>query len=178
MRYCIFLTFDDNAQQALHAFREDLARHAPGVPRLDGKMGPHLTLAVFDAERQESVPEKFEKLTNGLRTFALALNDVGSFEGRKKVLYVAPLPSQELQTCYERTHAFLAPSYAMVPAYRDPSKWTPHVTLTKGIGGRAFQKAFAYAMTHWSPMNAAVARVGLINVQRTLEILASQSFHS
>jgi 2'-5' RNA ligase len=173
MRYGVFFTFDDKTQTALQGLRERMVREVKGLPRVAGKMGPHLTLAVFDDNDHERVLEHFQKLAESLRPFNLTIHDIGFFPGRRKVIFAAPLPSPELQLCYECCHAAFK-NAAMVPDYRDSEKWHAHITLAKGISGRVFHNAKSCAETNWTPMNAAVQKIGIVNVQKPLEVLGER----
>lgn len=173
MRYAVFLKFDQGAQKVLQDLREKLAQNVAGVPSPAGKMAPHLTLAVFDSNNAQEVHERFHIFAKSVNSFTLSLSHLNSFAGRKKVLFVEPQPSPDLQACYERCHAAFSERSAMVPAYQDPTHWHPHITLTKGISGSVFQKAKIFAEMNWTPLKATAQLIGLINVQKPLEILAS-----
>ncbi len=174
MRYAVFFTFDEKTEEVLQGLREALAENIRGVPPVKGKMGPHMTLAVFDNGEQNGVFECFDALAQGFRSIALTLHGLGSFPGRRKVLFVEPMPSRELQTCYERCHTSFAAFSKMVIAYHDPVQWHPHITLTKGIGGHVFQEAYAFAKARWQSLNAITRSLGLIDVQKPLEVLKSE----
>ncbi len=173
MRYAVFFTFDDKTEAALQALREAIAENVPGVPPVKGKMGPHMTLAVFDSGEQNGVFDCFHALSPNFRSIALTLHGLGSFPGRRKVLFAEPMPSREIQACYERCHVAFSAFSKMVVAYHDPVKWHPHVTLTKGIGGHVFQQAYAFAKARWQPLNAVTRSLSLIDVQKPMEFLVS-----
>jgi 2'-5' RNA ligase len=173
MRYAVFLTFDDKTQTALQTLREGIVRHVPGAPKIDGKMGPHMTLAVFDDQNQAAVLEKFENLAAGFYAFKINLHNLGFFDGRWKILYAAPLASPDLQSTHKRAHKVFSAASVMVPHYRDQADWVPHVTLSKGLKGRIFTDVKACAEKSWKPLSATAGRTGLVNVQRPLEVLVT-----
>lgn|GEM_PF-2875563 len=174
MRYAIFLTFDPETESALQSLREQLTQNVPGVPKVTGKMGPHLTLAVFDDNDQQSVIDRFQTLTPQLCAFEITLYGIASFPGRRKVIFADPMPSSALKEAFELCQFVFSKSSAMVPAYQNAEAWHPHVTLTKGIGGHTFHEAFALANTNWQPLAATAQTLGLIDVQNPLKILASK----
>lgn len=174
MRYCIYVTFDPGTQQALQDMREKLAAQVPGVPRVAGKMMPHLSLLVFDDPHPASVLERFAPLAAGMHRFGVTLKGIDSFTGRRNVLYVAPALSEPLQDSYLRCFKAFSGS-APVPAYTDPARWKPHITLCKGLRERAFREAGAIARREWTPRGADVAHIGLIDVQKPLDVLAAQA---
>jgi len=155
--------------------REDIARNVPGAPNVQGKMGPHLTLAVFDHQDQAEVTRIFASFAADFRGFSVKFHKLGFFDGLWKILYAAPLPQPELLDLRLRAHSTFSGVAVMVPHYRDPADWIPHVTLSKGLKDRVFQDAMAYAEERWKPVTASAWTTGLVNVQRPLEVLASRS---
>lgn len=175
MRFAIFLTFDDKTQTALQNLREAIAQHVPGTPSIAGKMGPHMTLAVFDDPDETAVTHRFKNTIMSFHAFPLAIRNLGAFNGRWRILYAAPLASPVLHDSHRRIHMAFSLSSAMVPHYVDPANWVPHITLAKGLKGRVFQEAKVYAEKNWKPLGATVLQAGLINVQQPLMVLAARS---
>lgn len=171
MRYAVFLKFNMSAENALQNLRKNLAQTVKGVPGIEGKMGPHLTLAVFDSDEQNAILETFQKFAKTCEPITLNLDRIDNFNSRFKVLFVAPANSPKLQTQYERCHDLFSRTATMMPAYQDGQKWSPHITLTKGIRGLIFERAKNFAENNWAPIDATTQSIGLINVQRPLEVL-------
>lgn len=175
MRFAAYLTFDSASNAVLQTLRETLTQHIPGIPSPNGKMAPHLTLLVFDADDPQSVITQFEPLSRNSESIPITLVDIGSFTGKRNVLYVKPLLAASLknqqQRCFD-SYAAVMP----VRQYRIPLHWKPHVTLAKGIDDATLEKATALAQTLWKPRQAHSAAIGLINVQKPLEPLSLHSF--
>jgi len=171
MRYGIYYSFNHEAEAVLQDLRKTLAYEVAGVPDVKGKMLPHLTLMVFDDVNHASVVERFERFSGSLDGFVLTLKSINSFPGRRNVVYVEPLISDTLRTSYLHCLSSFSSS-AIVPSYRDPAGWKPHITLAKNLDIHTCHAAKVIAGREWVPMEAEVRRIGLINVQKALEVLA------
>jgi 2'-5' RNA ligase len=176
MRYCIYLTFDPQTHLVLQKLQGKLAVHAQAY-NMAGKLGPHLSLLVFDDANLDSVLMRFERVADSLPGFSVQLNGTGIFPGRRSVVFVSPLPSHILMNSYLRCLDTFSGS-VIVPQYRAPDKWKPHITLAKGMDSRISQEILAFAERGWTPCTADIAGIGLINVQKPLEVLASRSLVS
>lgn len=171
MRYNIYFIFEDEAEAHLEALRIKLSEQVAGVSDATGKMRPHLSLLVFDNSDQAHVLERFQDYANTLHSFSLRLKTISAFTGQRNVLYVEPVISDELENNYRVSVSHFSNS-DIVAAYRDIDKWKPHITLAKGLNDSAFNKAKELAVNSWSPIDARVNSVGLINVQKPLQVLA------
>ena len=172
MRYGLYFSFDESTEEALQKLREELARQVPGLPGIEGKMGPHLTMLIFDDSNQASVIERFQGLAGDLESFTLKLGEIAHFQGRRRVVYVEPVMPEKLRENYERCRTAYISS-EIVPAYNDPVLWKPHVTLAKGIKSHGpFNKAKNIAEKIWNPVEARIRSFGLIDVQKPTEPLA------
>src|SRR5579872_2564911 len=143
-RYGIYFTFDAHAEQLLQTLREKLAKEVDKVPKVASKMGPHLTLLVFADADYPSVQEKFEHIADGMRAYSIALDDIGVFLGKRNVLYIKPLLSDDLQASYLHCFHHFSTS-GIVSHYHNPENWHPHVTLTKNIDARTLQQVKSIA---------------------------------
>lgn len=173
MRYGIYLTFDQKTEVFLQMLQHKLAIEIKDIPDITGKMAPHLTLLVFDDTNHESVLQKFKDIIDNIGFFSLKLNKINAFSGQQNVLYVEPLQSEALKNIYLYCRKLFANSN-IVPNYRDPAHWTPHITLAKNIDDIALQKAKAVTEREWIPLEAHIQGIGLINVQNPLEVLGSK----
>lgn len=171
MRYGIYFTFDEKTESALQELRLRLAREIAGIPSVEGKMVPHLMLLVFDSDNFESIMEKFKSFASGTDGFPIKLISIDAFEGRRNVVYTEPTISDKLKENFLRCLDVF--SHAdVVPAYRDLAHWKPHITLTKGIYGRVFRRAKELAEQKWRPLDGYVSSLGIINIQKPLDVLA------
>jgi 2'-5' RNA ligase len=174
MRYCIYLTFDRQTHLVLQSLQEKLAAQAPDYS-MAGKLGPHLSVLVFDDADQGSVLIRFERVAASLHGFSIQLNGIGIFPGRRSVVYVVPLPLLALTDSYLRCRDVFSGS-VMAPQYCALDVWKPHITLAKGRDDRVVPEIKTLAEREWMPCTADIDGIGLINVQNPLEVLASKFF--
>lgn len=174
MRYCIYLTLDPHTCLVLQTLQEKLAAKSPDYS-MDGKLGPHLSLLVFDDTDQDYVRIRFQRVADSMNGFSVRLRGIGVFSGRRNVVFVEPLPSNALNESY--LHCLDAFSGSdIVPQYRGLDAWKPHITLAKGRNSRCFPEIKALAIREWLSRTADICGVALINVQKPLEVLASKFF--
>jgi 2'-5' RNA ligase len=174
MRYGIYLGFDKKTETALDDLRRRLFNDVSHMPP-PKKMRPHLTLLVFDDDEPDGVMGRFKAVMGGSKGFGIKLNCVGSFLGKRSVLYIEPQMSKELKAVHARVFEIFSGSES-VPSYRDPKEWKPHITLAKGLTERTFLEAKTLAENLWKPATGKIHLIGLIDVQKPLEILASRTF--
>src|SRR5688572_26156055 len=147
-RFAIYLTFDAETEDALQTLREDLVSHIQGLPPVAGKMSPHLTLLVFDAGDPSVVIKKFEALSTDMISLPIMLDGLDAFLGKRNVLYVKPIPNRRIKEQQQRCFDYFT-DLKMAHGYKDPNRWKPHITLTKGISNDLFIQASAFAKDQW-----------------------------
>lgn len=177
MRFGIYLTWDAEAEAALSALRRKIAAEIEGVPSVEGKMAPHLSLLIFDGtlEVVGDIKAHFLSIAAEQSGFSVGLESIGAFKGRRSVICVEPLMTPELKGAYSLSLNALG-GFDINPPYRDPDTWKPHITLTKGIRGPVFRRALALAEANWRPITATAAGMGIIDVQKPLEPLEFRTF--
>jgi len=182
MRTNIYLSFDDATEAAIKDLRaalyENLGKKLleadPYFLRSAKKMPPHLSVFVFDAADQETTIKKFQEFADGLAPFDVDLYTTDSFRGNGTcVLFIKPRLSEELKACYSRALDLFSDAFIM-PPYRSLKKWQPHVTLTKSATTKAYLEAEEFAEKSWKPTTARIKKVGLIDVQRPLGVIAER----
>ncbi|MFA5041569.1 MAG: 2'-5' RNA ligase family protein [Bdellovibrionales bacterium] len=172
MRYNIYLGFDKKTEADINDLRFELYENFPHVPRLS-KMPPHLSLLVFDNDDQNSVIEAFNKAAEYLLPFDVELNEIGSFCRRRgNVLFIKPDVPRNLKAYQEDLVLLSSSGSTVLSAFFG---WKPHVTLVKGWKGKKFLEAEKYAMKKWKPVKGRLTFLGLINVRKPLDILASKN---
>jgi 2'-5' RNA ligase len=176
MRYCIYLTFDRQSHLVLQQLQEKVAVQAPSYG-MAGKLGPHLSLLVFDDADRENVLVRFGRVADDLHGFIIQINGIGIFSGRRSVVFVEPSPSLALTESYLRCLDRFSGS-AIVPQYCIPDRWKPHITLAKGGDEKLAQEVKALAEREWAPCSVGIEGIGLISVHKPLEALASKIFNS
>lgn len=174
IRYNIYLTFDAATETALQALRELLVAQVPGLPGVEGKMAPHLSLLVFDDEQQDLVIERFWRFTREVTPIFVTLADVRTFSERSPVLYIDVLKSNPLKTLYFSCLKHFRDS-TVLPTYRNPHAWRPHVTLAKRITPELCAAAKAIAEREHNARRASIDHLGLIDVRKPLDVLAEQT---
>lgn len=110
---------------------------------------PHFSLASFEIERLDEVPDLLERCAD-VRRFAVEFSHLGLFSGGR-VLFLAPSQSKELISLYERVN--------------EKSLWAgepfaAHATLYIGPENTAL-KALSLAAEGFKPFRATVERVSL-----------------
>jgi 2'-5' RNA ligase len=166
MRYGIYLTFDAHTEQSIKRLQNKLK----GVP----KMAPHLTLLVFDDANNEGVLKKFKEFIHDFETFSIRLKKVNSFSRRHTVLYLEPVSSRALKEAYLRCLDGFASS-CIISRYRTLAQWHPHITLAKNMSSSELHEVKAMVEEERTPLKVTVCGIGLINIQKPLEVLASKA---
>ncbi|HEU5047179.1 MAG TPA: 2'-5' RNA ligase family protein [Rickettsiales bacterium] len=173
MRYGIYFCFDPETEKRLQSLRERLASDIPGLPSITGKMRPHLTLLVFNGSDLSEIQQLFAAYAESVSRFAITLQQINVFQGRNHVVYAEPSPSQMLQQQFISCQQHF-PHYVFPSTYSDAAHWHPHVTLAKGMDLQSFQMALTLAKQLWHPLEALISNIGLINLQKPLDVLAER----
>ena len=173
MRFAIYLGFDKKTENAIKDLRLALfegVRHMPH-PK---KMPPHLSLFVFDSDDIDDVLGRFKAIADGMTRFDIKLGRIGAFRSRRSVLFLTPQITKSLKEAHRRAIEVYS-GVDPAPAYQNPEDWKPHVTLATGLAPRTFCDAEKLAEKVWKSATAGIRLLGLINVQKPLEILASKN---
>jgi 2'-5' RNA ligase len=121
------------------AVRQDWERlRAAGLPsqgRITASSNrPHITVAVaarLATDAEDAIMATATRLAAQL-PIGLVMGGLLLFPGRRTVLARSVVPAAELLVVHEAFAAALAP-FAEVPDTMAPGRWSPHVTLARGV---------------------------------------------
>lgn len=170
MPFAVTMCLDAPSTQSIAALWEALAdagidtdRHALGYP-------PHITLAVYaDHAPAEALRAALQELAGEWRALPITFAGFGMFPAPSPILWLAPVPNQELLA---RHAALLAALPALTP---DPHyaacHWTPHVTLSGALRDPA--AALQTVLPIWRPMQGSLTCAELVRFP-PVKVLHSQ----
>ena len=148
----------DGAERVMRLWRR-LA--AAGLPTLDSRWQPHITLAAFDSPTPEKVTAALSAASRNVDSFTLQFETLGSFPGRG-VLYSAPTPDARLLNLQKRVYDSLQGAAQFGEPYYAPGRWTPHCSFTLSASPRELGQALALLARDWQPFTAGVRGLNLV----------------
>jgi len=177
MPLAITLRADADGERALGAWRDAIAafEDVPSMAALG--YAPHLTLAVYEDDRELELATAFERLTLGLRPLQLTFTAVRWFDGPPLTIWASPERDNDLDAAHSALHAAIDPARCH-PHYR-PGRWMPHCTLGNRIRPERRGDALAFVRSRHASLRAGFDRLDLVAflpvaVRRSILLAAGQ----
>ena len=158
--YLISIYFDEKAERNIRSYMNQIAKHTGNRYMLEGNVPPHITIAGFKANSEESAKELFINATKKISAKSIQWVSVGTF--LPGVLYITPVLNEYLHQLSE-IYNNEANKYEDLQKDKKylPFQWLPHTTLAKHLDASQMRKAFEIMQSQFAPFEGTVVKIGL-----------------
>ena len=162
MGYAVALHFDSQTEQSVLDLRASLA--AQGVASTLGTLGerPHISLAVLSKADPEVLVPLAHDYARTLAPFAFRLSAVGTFPTDRNVVFLSPVPTEELLKCHAEFHLRLAQAGLPSSPYYLPGNWIPHCSIEMDVPAEQLANAIRLCKRALRPLNGQFQQLGAV----------------
>ncbi len=158
--YLISIYFDENANNIMRRYINQIAKETGNSFMLDKNVPPHITISSFEAEDEESVIKILKSVTKSLSQGKIQWVTVGTF--MPYVIYIAPVLNEYLHSISDCvSKALKGLEGVSVGKYYRPFQWFPHTTLGKKLTQEQLQTAFSLLQKQFGVFEGTVMKIGL-----------------
>ncbi len=158
--YLISAYFDDESNNRIQQYINQMAKKTGNTYMLDGKVPPHITISSFEAKDIGQVIPLLAQTVSGLQQGTIHWTSVSAF--LPYVLYLSPVLnaylhglSAEITSCLEQFDE------VRVSPYYQPFSWMPHTTIGKTLSKEEMQVAFEVLQHQFGPFEGKITKLGL-----------------
>lgn len=158
--YLISAYFDDETNNRIQQYINQVAKKTGNTYMLDGKVPPHITISSFETKDIEQLIPLLKRTVSRLQQGSIQWASVSAF--LPYVLYLSPVLntylhglSVEITTCLEQVEGI------QLSPYYQPFSWMPHTTIGKKLSREEMQIAFQVLQHQFGPFNGTITRIGL-----------------
>ena len=172
MGYTISAYFDPESNRLLSRCILGIANASGNDFMTANSVPPHLTIAFFEAQSEETAKLIFQNVREDLKPGTVVIPSVGVFF--PNVIFAeAVLNAWLLETGRAVNEELKLHDGVAVNRYYRPFSWIPHITLGKTLSEEQMRAAFSYLQKHFCPVTAKVERFGLSRTGPHRELLTS-----
>ncbi len=158
--YLISAYFDEESNNRIQQYINQVAKKTGNTYMLDGKVPPHITISSFESKEMQQVIPLLEQTVSSLQQGTIQWTSVSAF--LPYVLYLSPVlnaylhgVSVEITSCLQRIEGIrLSPYY-------QPFRWMPHTTIGKKLSKEEMQIAFEVLQHQFGPFSGQITKIGL-----------------
>lgn len=168
--YLISIYFDEKTEFKIRGYINQIAKHTGNTCMLDGNVPPHITIAGFKTNCEETAKKLFLGVSKEICSECIQWVSVGAF--LPGVLYITPVLNEYLHQLSE-TYNNEAVKYEdlQIDQRYIPFQWLPHTTLAKHLTGLQMKKAFEVIQSQFAPFDGNVVKIGLAKTNPYQELL-------
>src|SRR6516225_1908828 len=122
----------------------------------------HISLAVYEDLPAERFVADLARFAAVLEPLVVQLANIGIFTGARSVVFLGPVPTEELLALHRRFHDEFSAFAGSCWGHYRRGYWVPHVTLGMNAGSAALQRAAVEIMKSWKPTRARLDVVRLV----------------
>lgn len=158
--YLISAYFDDNTNNRLTQYINQLAAKTGNTYMTDNHVPPHITLSAFETNRETEAVRLLEKAAERLSVGTLQWVSVGTFF--PSVIYLAPVLNVYLQSLSQQIYDSLIQIQDItISRYYQPFSWFPHATMGKKLSMEEMKVAFSVLQHQFGAFFGQVTALGL-----------------
>jgi 2'-5' RNA ligase len=156
------LYFDSKMESEICEFRESI--YQQGIDPVLGRLGdrPHISLAVFSDADPVFLKQVTKEFAKNLISFPIRLEAIGTFPTMDNVLYLAPVPSEQLLKVHREFHKILKVEKLHSSTYYSPDLWVPHCTFEYGLPEQQFLLALGLCKQYFKPIKGQFTELGVV----------------
>jgi 2'-5' RNA ligase len=167
LAYAVEMYFDVLTDSTVRGMWQSIATAGVPSPMLVGGYRPHVTLAVYDALKDDGwFASTLEVLAGVAPSIQLTLGSYGIFPTAEGVLFLGVTVTDALQELHSSFHAWFADYKVGLRGYYAPDHWIPHCTLGLGLSVAQMTAAIEACAGVALPLTAKVTSFGLVEVSR------------
>lgn len=168
--YLISIYFDEKTESKIRNYMKQIAKHTGNTCMLDGNVPPHITIAGFQTNCEESAKELFLNTSGKILSNKIQWVSVGAF--LPGTLYITPVLNEYLHELSE-IYSNEAKKYKELHTDQRyiPFHWLPHTTLAKHLSDVQMKRAFEIMQSQFGPFEGSVIKVGLARTNPYKELL-------
>ena len=157
------LLLDETSAARVRGLWRTLAEQ--GLPTLNDKWEPHITLAAFDLADADAKPKVLRAVASVSRvaSFELRFEALGMFS-QSGVLYTPPTPDTGMLELQSRLYHALAPYAHFNKPFYAPGLWSPHCSLSVGASKREVLRGAELILRTWQPFSATARGLTLVRM--------------
>lgn len=158
--YLISAYFDEETNNRIQQYINQVAKKTGNTYMLDGKVPPHITISSFETQNILPVIPLFNQIGSELQQGTVTWTSVSTF--LPYVIYLSPVLnaylhglSVEITSCLEQV------SEVQLSPYYQPFRWMPHTTIGKKLTKTEIQIAFEVLQHQFGPFSGQITQIGL-----------------
>lgn len=168
--YLISVYFDDETNNRIQRYINQIAEKTGNTFMTDNHVPPHMTISAIEARSVDVLAPHVEKLRDSLCQGKIQCASVGML--LPYVLYVTPVLNEYLQGLSQQVHdAIPKDDEITISRYYQPMQWLPHITLGKKLTKEQMQIAVGIMQDGFAPFEARVTEIGLAKVNPHEDVL-------
>lgn len=158
--YLISIYFDEQTNQTIQGYINQVAVKTGNAFMLDGKVPPHMTISAFETMHEQQAISVLESCAKELRKGALQWVSVGAFF--PYVIYIAPVFNQFLNELSHNIYqSVLEIEEVSISKYYRPLQWMPHTTIAKKLSQEEMRIAFSVLQNQFGVLKGTAVKIGL-----------------
>jgi len=165
MPYAVILYFDDQYTKPIENVWASIHNSGLTANMQEAGIRPHLTLAVYDQLTCQPCENRLADLAAHTHTISLRLSYVGVFTDPEPVIFVAPIPTQELLQFHQDVVTALDFDGNTPRSIYMPGTWIPHCTLAIGFDKEKVQELLEISLSLELPLDIGAVRIGVVEYQ-------------
>lgn len=160
MTYEVIFYFDEGTESAIIDWMEKLCGGGTNNHVLEGNVKPYLSLALFEKEDGENLPEIFQEFASIIKACSVQFSSIGVFPPAE--LFLVPVDTEELTEAQTLIHLMLAKSVKDFDRFHLPNRWTPRVSLGVGENRDEVMEAFGILLDEFHDLEGNIIQTALI----------------
>ncbi len=158
--YLISAYFDDETNNRIQQYINQVAKKTGNTYMLDSKVPPHITISSFESKEMQQVIPLLEQTVSGLQQGNIQWTSVSAF--LPYVLYLSPVLNAYLHGLSEKINSCLEQEERIqLSSYYQPFSWMPHTTIGKKLSKEEMQIAFEVLQHQFGPFSGQITKIGL-----------------
>ena len=158
--YLISIYFDNNSNQILQNYINDVALDTDNKFMLDNNVPPHITIGAFNTQNEAEAIEIFNHIATDFTSGKIDWVTIGSF--KQSVIYTAPVLNEYLHNLCVKTYEKLQGKAGVVVDKKYmPFNWLPHATIGKTLSAEQCKTAYEILSEKFSVFQSDVVSIGL-----------------
>lgn len=158
--YLISAYFDEETNNRIQQYINQVARKTGNTYMPDGKVPPHITISSFETNDITSVISLLEQNMAGLQKGVIKWTSVSAF--LPYVIYLSPVLNEYLHGLSEQITSCLRQAEDIrISPYYQPFSWMPHTTIGKQLSREEMQIAFEVLQHQFGPFSGKITKLGL-----------------
>ena len=158
--YLVSLYFDNKSISKIQGFINKVADRCGNNFMIDNNVPPHITIAAFQSDKEESVVEVLNNVIKNSEEGLITCASIGSF--KSSVIFLAPILNEYLHNLSVNIHEGIASiDDVSISKYYLPFQWIPHITIGKKLTKEELILAFEELDKNFSIFNGKVTKIAL-----------------